>query len=100
MDRGIKKWAPFNALEGHSAFLSKVYLDRLKEEEPLILDDKILEINEILSSCLNKQISISYFDKRLLVIEGVVRRIDTMNQKIYINDSTIKFSSIKDIKLI
>lgn len=100
-DRGMKKWVAYKSLVEQDQFLATHRNNRTKRERPIILEDKIEEINETLSYSLNRQVELSYFqDGYIYKISGEVKKIDLTCRLIYINSDKINLLDITDINLL
>ena len=94
-DRGMKKWAPFSSLPEQSLYTKKVKKEVI--QEPIICDDLIYEIEYLLNNYNGEMLNIIYFDKEIKQIRGHIKKIDTFNNTILIENKIIKISSIKKI---
>lgn len=99
------KWQPFDALEGYSDALRKVEKEKEKCEKPILLNDKLEELNEKLLSSFEakREIEIEYYNRGYLEnLVGVVCKIDYINKEIVINQEDgkkkLKINLIIDIK--
>lgn len=99
------KWQPFDALEGYSDALRKVEREKEKREKPILLTDKLEELNEKLFNSFEekKEIEIEYYNRGFLdKFVGVVSKIDYINKEIIINQEEgkkkLKINLIIDIK--
>ena len=96
-DRDYKKWKPFNSVVPSSYLLEK----EVPIEVPLFSLDKIEEFEEKLKNSLylKSVLNISYIDNNHIKnIKGYVIKLDPINKNIYLNDFTINFRQIIDIK--
>ena len=87
-DRGMKKWAPFSSLPEQSLYTTKV--KNITVNEPIICDDLIYEIEYVLNHYNGELINVIYFDKDIKEIQGRIKKIDTFNNTILIENKTIK----------
>ena len=94
-ERGMKKWAPFSSLPEQSLYTKKV--KNITVNEPVICDDLIYEIEYVLNHYNGELINVIYFDKDIKEIQGRIKKIDTFNNTILIENKTIKITSIKKI---
>lgn len=91
-DRGLMKWAPFDALTGIDNLLNEIRYRRNKIDKPLLSDDQIEEINRTLVKCIhfNNEVTISYFsDGYIKETFCLIKRIDKIENLIYTNSNEI-----------
>lgn len=84
-ERKASKYLPFDALKGLKEAINLEYSENQKREFPLLSEDQLLNIDEIIFECysLNKPINISYFeDGDFNEYSGVIERIDYINRQI------------------
>ena len=77
VDRGIIKWAPFDALVGYSAMIREMKLRLGKRDKPILSDDQYDELNQKLVLALHQdlEISVAYFK------DGYIRTTFGKNKK-------------------
>lgn len=95
------KWKPFNTLLKYSDIL-EIEKKKSLMEKPIILEDKINEINLTLNNAItnNLSVSIKYFNKgRLLYINGIIEKVYTNEKYILINKTRIYFENIINITI-
>lgn len=83
VDRGIIKWAPFDALVGYGAMIGELKRRLHKSEKPLLSDDQYEELNQKmnLSMVHNLDIVISYYhDGYIRHSFGKVKRLDMISK--------------------
>lgn len=86
-DRGIIKWAPFDALIGFHALLADITYRLGKRDKPLLCDDRIEEINRQLIFALQhqKEVVIDYYvDGYFKKVYGVIKRIDSQHHRLWL----------------
>lgn len=98
--RGMKKWAPFKALENQDKFIKKVVDINSSNEKPSLSEEQANEINYALSNYLNKNIKVKYFINKISYIEGIYKKLNIYDQYILVDKKKILLSSIIEIKLI
>ena len=102
-DRGIMKWAPFDALTGHGTMLEEMIYNINKKEKQELSDDEYQELNETIKEAIdsNKQVSIEYYnDGYSFVTFGKIKKLDSTNKKIKLNtEETIPFEDVLQIKI-
>lgn len=84
-DRGIIKWAPFDALVGYHSLLKELRYRLNKNESPILSDDKQEELNRKLQIAIfkNAEIQIYYFeDGYTKTVSGRIHRLDWIKRKI------------------
>lgn len=103
VDRGIIKWAPFDALVGYGAMIREMKLRLGKKDKPLLSDDQYDELNQklILAFHQDLEVSIIYFeDGYSKTTWGKIKKIDHVNQMIILNPfERIKANAILEITL-
>lgn len=83
VDRGIIKWAPFDALVGYGAMIRELKIRLNQQNKPLLSDDQYDELNRkfALAFQQNLEISITYFEDGFMRNTwGKIRKIDRINQ--------------------
>lgn len=88
VDRGIIKWAPFDALVGYHTILSDMRYRMGKAAQPVLSDDQLLELNQnlMLAYKLNIEIEVTYFsDGYLKATFGNVKKIDWIKKFIVLS---------------
>jgi hypothetical protein len=81
VDRGIIKWAPFDALVGYGAMIRELKLRLGKRDKPVLSDDQFVELNQRLHMAFyqESEISITYYDQGYLKTTfGKIKKIDTV----------------------
>lgn len=92
------KWQPFDALEGYKDKLKEVEINKEKIDKPILIEDKILEINNILKNYKNEFVCIVYYNNGFLYKEEGFLKIDYNNNYLKINDTIkINFNDIINI---
>lgn len=88
VDRGIIKWAPFDALVGYQGLLSELRHKLGKKAKPLLSDDQYEELNRKLNFAYLHQIEISveyYHDGYSKTSYGKVKRLDFIHKQIILS---------------
>lgn len=100
--RGMIKWKPFNTLLNNRD-INEIIMIRNKVEKPIIMEDRISEIDNLLKVAIkeNKEIRVKYFDKgELKYINGNIRNINTTEKYILINSIRIYFKNLIKVDII
>lgn len=100
--RGMIKWKPFNSLLNNRD-INEIIMIRNKVEKPIIMEDRISEIDNLLKVAIkeNKEIKVKYFDKgELKYINGNIRNINTIEKYILINSIRIYFKNLIKVDII
>lgn len=100
--RGMIKWKPFNTLLNNRD-INEIIMIRNKVEKPIIMEDRINEIDNLLKVAINenKEIKVKYFDKgELKYINGNIRKINTIEKYILINSIRIYFKNLIKVDII
>ena len=99
MDRGMIKWKPFNTLL-NSNDIKELELNRSKINKPIIMEDRINEINNILINAYNNQLPIKikhYNNGFLFYKSGFIKNINVYEKYILIEYIRIYFKNIINI---
>jgi hypothetical protein len=95
------KWQAYDALEGYKQSLWEAEAEREKIEKPVLLPDKVEEMDRILNSAWEeaRELKITYYQAgRLLKIAGRVERIDLAAKRITVGGISLKLKDIIDIE--
>lgn len=99
-NRGEITWAPFNSVINSNQVLKELALEKERLERPVLLEDKINEIeNYILNAFYDKlEITIKYYKNyQIYIFKGIITKIDKITKKITLNNKiNIDFSNIVD----
>jgi thioredoxin-related protein len=90
-DRGIIKWAPFDALSGYQGLLNTLKYRLGQKEKPTLSDDDYEQLNKDLLQALEKQtfVTIYYFKKGYIhYISGYMTKADFIFKCIVVNRQT------------
>lgn len=100
MDRGMIKWEPFNSVIPSSKVIKDVINEKNKIKKPILSEEQLKNIEQKLIDSYNSKenIIISYFQNGyILNEEGIIKKIDYINKKVYLDYKIIYFSQITDI---
>ena len=81
VDRGIIKWAPFDALVGYGAMIREMKWRLGRKEKPILSDDQYQELNLKLSLAVHQGIEVEieyFFDGYLRTTFGKIRKLDSI----------------------
>lgn len=98
--RGMIKWNPFNTLL-NSKDLNNILEKRNITNKPIIMEDRTIEINNIIIDSLNnlKKIKLYSFNKGILKNTiGFINKINPIEKYILINNKRIYFKDIIKIE--
>ena len=99
-DRGMKKWAPYSSLIEQSTVLEKMYYEKHKTSKPTISNERAEKINRIFMNYQGQELNIKYFyDGYVYNLVTRLKRIDTLNRKVILEDGSIPFSEIIDVDI-
>ncbi|MFA7417704.1 MAG: YolD-like family protein [Acholeplasma sp.] len=93
-DRGIMKWAPFDALNGFHETIEAYKYEKGKKDRPILLEDQLNLLDTKLKEAIDNNIEIQiyyYFDGYIKNVYGHVKRADR-NFKYLLLDNGIKLS--------
>lgn len=99
MDRGMIKWKPFNTLL-NSNDIKEIELNRSKISKPIIMEDRINEINSILVNAYNNHLSIKvkhYNNGFLFYKSGFIKSINAYEKYILMDNIRIYFKNIINV---
>lgn len=89
------KWAPFVSLKEQTVYLNKLKQERLKVERPILSEDEMSEINDMLVNYHGEVLLITYYDKGFIKdIRTTIKKIDTINKKVVTTDISINFNDL------
>jgi hypothetical protein len=101
VDRGIIKWAPFDALVGYHSLLEEMKHRLGKKDKPILSDDDFEELNRKLILALKetKEIEIRYFqDGYIHSTFGTIKKVDyTKKQLVLTTCETLAAADIVEI---
>ena len=101
LDRGIIKWQPFESLASSNETINKILKEKNKVEKPILFEEQLVSISNSLMDALESDypIKIKYYKSGNILFEkGKIKLIDTNYKKIILNNKTIYFSQILEIK--
>lgn len=102
-DRGIIKWAPFESVTSTKKMINDILKEKNKIKSPVLSEEQIKTIENTLIIAYYEQneVEISYYQsgaiKKLI---SNIKKIDSINHKIYFNELTILFEQIIGINTI
>lgn len=103
-DRGIIKWAPFDALVGFHSLLKELKYRLNRQEQPILSDDQYERLNQTLKIAIENHyfVSIHYYqDGYIQSIAGYIQKVDWINRKIILEGRfSISASHILEIEMI
>ena len=88
VDRGIIKWAPFDALVGFSSVINELKYKLGKKDKPLLSVDQYEELNQKLNFAFHHQLEIEieyYHDGYLKVTYGTIKRLDFIYKQVILS---------------
>jgi len=103
-DRGIIKWAPFDALSGLNEMVLGLINKKGKRDKPILSEDKLNELDLILKDAIrdNNEIMIDYYlDGYIKTTYGVIKKIDEIEKLIHLNtNEKLSVNDIVDMELL
>lgn len=98
-DRGMKKWAPYKSLVEQEDFINQMNKERLKSPKPILMDDEINRINNILNEKPCSSHIFSFYDDGYIYKTSTkIKRIDLIERTIlFENNIKINIDDIVDI---
>lgn len=89
-ERGMKKWNAYKSLVEHTEMLANFDSRSDKVERPELSSDEEEKINFILVHYHGQPVQISYYrDERIYKINTTIKRIDTNEKKLVLEDRQI-----------
>ncbi len=88
-DRGIIKWAPFDALIGYHSIIKELKYRLGKRNKPFLSDDQFEELNRnlMIAFTQNLEIEIEFFNEGYTKYTyGNIRKIDWINKVIILSN--------------
>ncbi len=85
VDRGIIKWAPFDALVGHHSMIEELRHRLGKKEKPVLSDDQYDVLNRTLLEAIEQKCEIEatyYANGYLKTTFGFIKKIDWITKRI------------------
>ena len=102
-DRGIIKWAAFEALVSGDEILEKLLYNLYIINKPILSEDEYKELDQNLKEALDndKKLIIKYYkDGYVFDSYGKIKKIDRINKSIILNTGeSVKIDDIMDIKI-
>jgi hypothetical protein len=98
VDRGIIKWAPFDALVGHHSMIEELKHRLGKKDKPILSDDQYEILNRalMLAASHHLEIEINYYSNGYLKNTfGYIKKIDWISKTILL--STYEKIHAKDL---
>ncbi len=100
-DRKMKKWLPFSSLIEQKDYIRDIKQKKLADKMPLISEDQIATINQILANYQQEIVEIVFYkDSIIQSIKGQISTINAIKKYLVIGSKIIQFSSIIEIKKI
>lgn len=108
-DRGMVKWEPFRSITEQWTGLHNVMEDLNKIEKPVLSDDQLEEINQVLAEALQnkKEVYLTYYKNGQCITETCkIHMINLHNKNLYYIDDVFEFknelplSEVLDIRFV
>ena len=91
-DRKMLKWQPFDSVMSSKKAVYEAYLKRQKIEPPILSEDQLSELNELIKEAYysNNTIKIHYFFSGSIITKITkIKKINYNKKQIILNDNTI-----------
>ena len=101
VDRGLIKWAPFNALNGYHSMLEEMKYRLRKHDKPVLSDDDYEELNRTIQEALDMHadVEVHYYDHGYIKVSfGCIKKLDFV-YKILVLTTEEKIPAIDVIKI-
>lgn len=102
-DRGIIKWAPFESVAPTKSMIKDILKEKNKVKSPTLSEDQINNIENLIIIAYYEQntVEVSYYRSgNIQKLISNIKKIDSINHKIYFNNETILFEQIIGITTI
>lgn len=95
MSRKMVKWAPFVSLKEQTIYLNKLKQERLKVSRPLLSEDEMNAINDVLVNYHGQKLNITYYDQGFVKdIVTTIRKIDPYQKKVITPEVELSFDDL------
>ncbi len=101
-DRGMIKWMPFNSLINSKEVVKSLIHEKSKITKPIISEEESKNIEELIIEAFYMQspVLISYYQNGYIYkIKSYIKKIDQIQNLIYLNATKILFQQIISVKL-
>lgn len=85
MDRGLIKWAPFDALNGYHSMLNEMKYRLKKQEKPVLSDDQYEILNRHMQEAIinNEEVEIQFYDQGYMKVSyGKIKKLDFVYKQV------------------
>ncbi len=100
-DRGIIKWAPFDALISYQDVLKTMRYERDKQDKPMLSDDQYEMLNRMVTEAMltHKEISVTYYeDGYFKTVYGTIKTYAQLNKTLLFHEGfCIEIDRITDV---
>lgn len=89
-DRGIIKWAPFDALVGFKSSIGDMKMDRNKKPMKILSEDQLAEFNYLIRDAINNDYELVfdyYEDGYTKRVFGKILKVDQHNQLLILKNN-------------
>lgn len=104
VDRGLIKWAPFDALNGYSSMLKEMRYRLRKQEKPILSNDQYEELNRHMQEAIvnDEEVEIQFFDCGYIKVSyGKIKKLDFVYKIVVLTtDEKIRAADIISVDLI
>lgn len=103
-DRGIIKWAPFDALKGFGEAIANYQYNKGKKAKPIISEDQLEIMDYNIKKAINNNLEVMiyyYNDGYVKNFYSKINKIDIINRSImFKNNIKLNINTIIDVKFI
>lgn len=88
VDRGIIKWAPFDALVGYQSMLKELKHRLGKKDRPMLSEDQLIELNQKLHLAweYHQEVEVSYYASGYIKQTfGYIKKLDWISKTIVLD---------------
>lgn len=89
-DRGIIKWAPFDALIGFNSLVNEMLYKKYQKEKPFLSEDKLEELDRTIKIAITNEneIQISYYeDGYIKTVTDKIKKVDLHKRLLYLKSN-------------
>jgi len=79
VDRGLIKWAPFDALNGYNSMLMEMKHRLRKQDKPVLSDDQYETLNRHIQEAIqyHQEVEIQFYDQGYIKVSyGKIKKLD------------------------
>lgn len=85
VDRGLIKWAPFDALNGYNSMLKEMKYRLRKHDKPVLSRDQYEELNRNIQEAIinDEEVEIEFYDRGYIKVSyGKIKKLDFVYKQV------------------